>query len=550
MHNGPWGNASEAGKAELKRSKQRCSAAAHKDGGPTMVFRWPVSAVPLLMASLLAGCQLAPSHDQPPSPSAVQYPAEYQPRRGTAKASEIAWRTFLQDPRLHAYMAAALQRNRDLQIAVARIEEARGQFNVQGADRYPTLAATADASRGRFPAGGTGATGTGSSGSGSAPGGTIGLSAGSGGRVTERFSVGLGITAFELDFWGRVRNLTEAARAQYLSTVEAQRAFRLSLIADVASTYLAIRGAEARIDLAEATLQSRLDGLRIARVRFDAGITSALDLNQAQSLLTQAKTELSSLRLTRAEQINYLTLLVGGPMQQALPEPLPLNEQINPMTLDAGLPSEVLLVRPDIVGAEQDLRAARANIGVARAAFFPQISLTGSFGYISNELNGLISRDNRTWSIGPSISLPLFDFGRNRGNLTVAEARENIAVAEYERTIETAFREVADALAGRRYLAEQVAAQDENVATLRRIADLARERYAEGVVNYLQVLDAERTLFDAEQALIEVKRAQVQNLVELYVALGGGTAAEPPATAASRPTNGCADAAHPTCGTE
>lgn len=550
MHNGPWGNASETGKAELKRSKQRCSAAAHKDGGLTMVFRWPVSAVSLLMASLLAGCQLAPSHDQPPSPSAAQYPAEYQPRRGTAQASEIAWRTFLQDPRLHAYIAAALQRNRDLQIAVARIEEARGQFNVQGADRYPTLAATADASRGRFPAGGTGATGTGSSGSGSAPGGTSGLSAGSGGRVTERFSVGLGITAFELDFWGRVRNLTEAARAQYLSTVEAQRAFQLSLIADVASTYLAVRGAEARIDLAEATLQSRLDGLRIARVRFDAGITSALDLNQAQSLLTQAKTELSSLRLTRAEQINYLTLLVGGPMQQALPGPLPLNEQINPMTLDAGLPSEVLLVRPDIVGAEQDLRAARANIGVARAAFFPQISLTGSFGYISNELNGLISRDNRTWSIGPSISLPLFDFGRNRGNVTVAEARENIAVAEYERAIETAFREVADALAGRRYLAEQVAAQDENVATLRRIADLARERYAEGVVNYLQVLDAERTLFDAEQALIEVKRAQVQNLVELYVALGGGTAAEPPATTASRRTNGCADAAHPTCGTE
>lgn len=550
MHNGPWGNASEAGKAELKRSKQRYSAAPHKDGRPTMVFRWPVSAVPLLMASLLAGCQLAPSHDQPPSPSAAQYPAEYQPRRGTAQASEIAWRTFLQDPRLHAYMAAALQRNRDLQIAVARIEEARGQFNVQGADRYPTLAATADASRGRFPAGGTGATGTDSSGSGSAPGGTSGLSAGSGGRVTERFSVGLGITAFELDFWGRVRNLTEAARAQYLSTVEAQRAFQLSLIADVASTYLAVRGAEARIDLAEATLQSRLDGLRIARVRFDAGITSALDLNQAQSLLTQAKTELSSLRLTRAEQINYLTLLVGGPMQQALPGPLPLNEQINPMTLDAGLPSEVLLVRPDIVGAEQDLRAARANIGVARAAFFPQISLTGSFGYISNELNGLISRDNRTWSIGPSISLPLFDFGRNRGNVTVAEARENIAVAEYERAIETAFREVADALAGRRYLAEQVAAQDENVATLRRIADLARERYAEGVVNYLQVLDAERTLFDAEQALIEVKRAQVQNLVELYVALGGGTAAEPPATTASRRTNGCADAAHPTCGTE
>ncbi|ANF27845.1 RND transporter [Stutzerimonas stutzeri] len=341
--------------------------------------------------------------------------------------------------------------------------------------------------------------------------------------MTEQFSVGLGISAFELDFWGRVRNLTEAARAQYLSTIEAQRAFRLSLIADVALTYLAVRGAEARIELAEATLQSRRDGLRIARVRFEAGITSALDLNQAQALLTQAKTELANLHLVRAEQVNYLTQLIGGPLQQPLPEPLPLNEQIEPLRLDAGLPSELLLVRPDILGAELDLRAARANIGVARAAFFPQISLTGSFGYISNELDNLVSRDNRTWSIGPSLYLPLFDFGRNRGNLTVAEARENAAVAQYESAIETAFREVADALAGRRWLAEQVAAQAENVATLRRIADLARERYAEGVVNYLQVLDAERNLFDAEQAFIQVKRAQIQNLVSLYIALGGGT---------------------------
>lgn len=483
--------------------------------------------VPLLLIAALSGCQLAPPHEQPPSPSAAQYPAEYQPMQGTALASEIDWRRFLQDPRLQRYIETALQRNRDMQISVARIEEARGQFGVQGADRYPTLAANADASRGRFPGGGAGATGAGSAGAG-AGAGTTGASGGAGSQVSERFSVGLGISAFELDFWGRVRNLTEAARAQYLSTIEAQRAFRLSLIADVASTYLAIRGAEARIDLAEATLQSRRDGLRIAKVRFDAGITSALDFNQAQALLTQAKTELASLRLTRAEQINYLTQLVGGPLQQPLPKPMPLDRQIEPLRLDAGLPSELLLVRPDILGAEQDLRAARANIGVARAAFFPQISLTGSLGYISDELSGLVSRDNRTWSIGPSISVPLFDFGRNRGNLTVAQARENVAVAEYESTIETAFREVADALAGRRYLAEQVEAQEENVATLQRIADLARDRYAEGVVNYLQVLDAERNLFDAEQAFIEVKRAQVQNLVSLYIALGGGTA--PPVT--------------------
>ena len=468
---------------------------------------------PLLLISVLTGCQLAPSHEQPPSPTAAQYPTEYRPMDGEVLATEIDWREFLEDPRLELYIETALRRNRDLQIAVARIEEARGQFGVQGAERYPTLAASTDASRGRFPVGSAGAAG----------GASSRAAGGASSQITEQFSVGLGISAFELDFWGRVRNLTEAARTQYLSTVEAQRAFRLSLIADVASTYLAVRGAEARIDLAEATLQSRRDGLRIARVRFEAGITSALDLNQAQALLTQAKTELASLHLIRAEQSNYLTQLLGGPLEQPLPAPLPLTEQIEPLRLDAGLPSELLLVRPDILGAELNLRAARANIGVARAAFFPQISLTGSFGYISNELDNLVSRDNRTWSIGPSLYLPLFDFGRNRGNLTVAEARENVAVAEYESAIETAFREVADALAGRRYLAEQVAAQEENVATLRRIADLARERYAEGVVNYLQVLDAERNLFDAEQAFIEVKRAQVQNLVSLYIALGGGT---------------------------
>lgn len=471
----------------------------------------------LLAALLLAGCQLAPQHEQPPSPTDAQYPSEYQPAAGDRVASEIAWREFFEDPRLQLYIDTALQRNRDLQIAVARIEEARGQFGVQGADRYPTLSATADASRGRMPFGGAG-------GVGSTGGESAGIPSGAGGsQVSERFSIGLGVSAFELDFWGRVRNLTEAARAQYLSTVEAQRAFSLSLIADVASTYLAIRSAEARVSLAEATLQSRLDGLQIAQVRFNAGITSALDLNQAQALLTQAKTELASLKLTRAEQVNYLSLLVGGPLQQALPNPLQLDEQIEPGRLEAGLPSELLLVRPDILGAEQDLRAARANIGVARAAFFPQVSLTGSLGYMSTELGDLVSRDNRSWSIGPSISLPLFDFGRNRGNLTVAQARENVAVAQYERAIETAFREVADALAGRRYLAEQAAAQTENVETLRRIADLASERYAEGVVNYLQVLDAERNLFDAEQAFIEVKRAQVQNLVSLYIALGGGT---------------------------
>ena len=467
--------------------------------------------VALGLVLLLGGCQLAPEHERPTLPTPDSYPKVYLPALGEAVASDIAWREFLNDPRLRVLVDSALINNRDLRVAVERIEEARGQFRIQGASRYPTLGLNADATRGRFPTG--------------AGAGTTNAIQASGARsgIVEQFSVGLGVTAFELDFWGRVRNLTEAARAQYLSTIEAQRAFRLSLIADVASSYLDLREADERIALARATLQSRQDGLRIARVRLDAGITSALDWNQAQALLTQAETELAGLRLAQAQQRNFLIQLVGGEIDQNLPAPVPLAAQIDQRILAAGLPSELLYIRPDILAAEESLRAARANIGVARAAFFPQISLTGSFGYASTELNNLISSDNETWSIGPTISLPLFDFGRNRGNLTVAQARQNIAVAEYESAILTAFREVADALAGRRYLAEQVAAQLENVATLQRIADLAEERYAEGVVNYLQVLDASRNLFQAEQEFVQIKRAQVQNLLELYIALGGGT---------------------------
>jgi len=484
----------------------------------------------VLLISLLAGCQFAPPHERPESPTASRYPQAYNTDAEDVAPASIGWRDFLLDPRLHVLIDSALERNRDLQVAVERIEEARGQFRVQDADRYPSLGLNADASRGRFPTGGGGGFGTSA---GAGVGGAQGSSAtAAGGGVVERYSLGIGVTAFELDFWGRVRNLSEAARAQYLATVEAQRAFRLSLIADVSATYLAVREADERIALAEATVRSRRDGLRSAQVRFDAGITSALDFNQAQALLTQAETALAALRLTRAQQLNFLTQLIGGEPPAPLPDANALARQTNPVTLAAGLPSELLLVRPDILAAEEQLRAARANIGVARAAFFPQVSLTGSAGYASTELSNLIGSDNRTWSIGPSISLPLFDFGRNRGNLTVAEARENIAIAEYERAIEVAFREVADALAGRRYLAEQVAAQQENVATLRRIAELAKERYAEGVVNYLEVLDAERNRFDAEQAFIQVQRAQVQNLIELYVALGGGTAAAIDETAA------------------
>jgi multidrug efflux system outer membrane protein len=401
-----------------------------------------------------------------------------------------------------------LTNNRDLRVAVAQIEVARGLYRIQGADRVPTVNANAGVTRSHA---GEAASGV--------PGGTTG----------DRYSIGVGVSAFELDFWGRVRNLSEAARSQFLATVQAQRAFRLSLIEEVASAYLQSIETGEQIRLAEATAQSRRDAVRIAQVRLRAGLTSALDFHQAESLLEQAQAALAGLRLSQARLNNLLFVLVGGPVPQPLPEPLPLPQQVNPVVLAAGLPSELLLSRPDIMAAEERLRAAEANVGAARAAYFPSISLTGALGFASSALTGLVGSDGLTWSVGPSITAPIFNRGRISGNATVARAQETIAVADYERTVQVAFQEVSNALAGRRFLADQVAAQERGTLAQRQIAALARTRYLEGVVSYIEVLDAERNLFAAEQALLQLRRAQVENLVALYIALGGGAAETRPA---------------------
>jgi outer membrane protein, multidrug efflux system len=465
------------------------------------------NAAVLSFVTFLSACNLAPPHSRPPLSTASTYPVEFAGAPVLGKrAAEIGWRDFFADPRLEALLTQALSRNRDLAVAVAQIEEARGQYRIQDADRLPTVGLSADAVRSR--------TGVASLGT---QGGTASVTA-------NRFSIGVGVSSFELDFWGRVRNLSEAARSQYLSTVEAERAFRLTLVRDVATTYFASRESAERVALADATVASRVEGLRIAKRRLDAGVTSALDYRQAETLLTQAETELAGLRLTKARSDNFLAVLTGGPVVEPLPQALLLAQQTATPGLAEGLPSDLLVARPDILSAEEQLRAARANIGAARAAFFPTISLTGSLGFASSSLDNLIGSDGLGWSFGPSISLPIFDSGRIKGNLTVARARETIAVARYERTVQGAFREVADALAGRRFLADQVAAQTRGTVATRRIGHLARSRYREGVAGYLEVLDAERNLFAAEQALIQVRRLQADNMVTLYVALGGGAA--------------------------
>jgi outer membrane protein, multidrug efflux system len=481
----------------------------------------------ILGAVLATGCvNLAPDHARPVLSTEPAYDPEVRPD-GSIAASTLAWQDYFADPRLDALIAAALTNNRDLVAATARIEQARAQYRINEAQRLPTLGAQGSAVRSRVPLG------AGGSGIGtgvptvpvdpSLPDGGSGADV-PGSATFNRFDVGVGITSFEIDFWGRLRNLAEAARAEFLATIAAQRAFYLSLIGDVASVYFELVETEEQIALAEATVRSREEGLRIARLRLEGGVTSALDFRQAETLLTQAQQQLSVQRLTAVNLRNQLTVLVGGRIPETLPPGLNLQQQAVLASLDGGLPSDLLLTRPDIIAAEERLRAAGANIGAARAAFFPNISLTGSAGFASSDLGGLFGGDSFTWSFGPSINLPIFDWGAREANVDFARARQDELVANYDTAVQNAFREVSDALAGRRYLAEQVETVVRGVEAQERIARLARLRYREGVANYLEVLDAERNLFTARQGLLEARRLQLQNLGTLYVALGGGTA--------------------------
>ena len=449
----------------------------------------------VLPVLLLGGCNLAPPFEQPVAPIASTY--SEPPVAGGRLATEVEWRNFFGDPQLKAYIAAALANNRDLWAASARIAQAEAQYRIQNSQRFPQVNGVAAASRQRFP--------------------TVA------GPVTNNFFAAEGgVASFELDFWGRVANLSEAARRQYLASVDAQKAFRLSLIASVASTYYAVRSGEEGIELSERTLVTRRHVQEIAKARLDAGVTSTVDYDQTAVLVTQAETQLASLRLSTDQQRHLLTTLVGGPVAGPLPPGRGTADAEQFAALDPGLPSSLLMSRPDVRAAEEQLRAADANIGAVRATFFPTISLTAAFGYASPELSNLFTSASRNWTYGAAAALPLFDWGRRRALVAQAKGARDELVANYETAVEQAFRQVADGLTGRRDLDEQIAAQERAVAAQRDLAATAELRYDSGVSIYLEVLDAERNLFTAEQQLIVLRAAALQNGVALYTALGGG----------------------------
>lgn len=465
----------------------------------------------ILIAAAASGCNFAPQYRQPVASVGVAYPGPQSARPNDRLATELGWREFFLDPRLQALIAAALERNRDLAQSYARIEQARAQYRIQETQRLPTVQAGGSATRTRQPLSALGAGGGLPEGGAGAPSGI----------EIAQYSADVGVSAFEVDLWGRVRNLAEAERQRYLASIEGARAFRISLIAQVASTHFDIRAGEERTRLALETLEGRREGVRIARLRLDSGVTSTVDHDQAVLLLTQAQTELADIQRTTEIARNLMDVLVGGPIPSPLPDRTPHGAP-QVVAIDAGLPSALLVNRPDILQAEHTLRAANANIGAARSEFFPTISLTGSYGFVSNALDALFKGGNTAWSFGGALNLPIFDWGRRSAQVRLSRAQADELTAAYQRTVQGAFQEVSDALVGRRRYAEQIDAQTRTVEAQVRLARTARLRYDNGIAIYLEVLDAERNLFSAGQQLIQLRAIELQNSVSLYVALGGG----------------------------
>ena len=459
------------------------------------------------MAAAAAGCSMIPKYERPAAPVAEAYPSSAwamssrtTAATGPVAAADLEWQSFFSDPRLRQLIEAALRNNRDLRIAVLNMEQARAQFQIRRADQFPTVNAALTGSRQPNTNGN--------------------------GSITSAYTAGLAVTSYELDFFGRVASLKEAALAQYLATEEGRKSAQISLIAAVANTYLSLLADEELLALTQQTLVTREESYKLGKLRFDNGVTSELELRQAESLREAANVALAQQVRQRALDLNALTLLLGQPLAGDLAVALPADKGLAdmPVMVDvpAGLPSELLTRRPDIRQAEQLLLAANANIGAARAAFFPRISLTASVGSASSQLSGLFKSGSYGWTLAPQLLLPIFDAGRNRAGLDSANVSKDIAVAQYEKAIQTAFREVSDALAGRATLDEQLRAQQAQAdaeATRFKLADL---RYQNGVASSLDQLDAQRSLFAAQQAAVQTRLAQLQSQVTLYKTLGGG----------------------------
>ncbi len=464
---------------------------------------------PLLLAMLLGGCTLMPEYQRPAAPVANQFAGDHSANAASGTeamaVSDIGWRDVFTDPTLQEVISLSLANNRDLRVAVLNIEKARAQYGVERAALFPTINAATSESASRTPAD---------------------LSATGRALTSRSYTATLGFSAYELDLFGRVRSLKEQALQSFLSTAEARRSTQISLIAEVATAWLTLASDQDRLRLAKDTLASQASSYELTRRSFELGSSSALTLRQAQTSVESARVDVESYTAQVDQDRNALVLLVGKDLpDRLLPQGLPDTAlaAASPLaTIPPGLPSDLLQRRADIVEAERNLRAANANIGAARAAFYPSISLTADAGTASARLAGLFKGGSGSWSFVPQISLPIFDGGANQANLDIATISRDISVAQYEKAIQTAFQEVSDALAQRNTLGRQLQAQEDLVEASDASYRLSQARFNNGVDSYLTVLDSQRTLYSAQKTLIGTRLSRWTNLVTFYKALGGG----------------------------
>ena len=437
----------------------------------------------------VAACSLAPKYERPAAPVANQWDAG----AGGRAAAELGWREVFGDARLQGVIELALKNNRDLRVAALTVELVRAQYRIERSSLFPNVSAAAS-----------------------------GEVRGTRDDFTEQYAVGLSLS-YELDLFGRLKNLRAAALEEYLASQEAHRAARIALVSEIATQYFVARAFEEQLVLAQQTLALVRESSEVTKRLAEQGQRSDLDLRTAEAQIETARAEVARATRLRAQAANALTLLAGVPaLPPSLPAPTALDATSMAADLSAGIPSEVLLRRPDVLAAEHALRAANANIGVARAAFFPSISLTAFGGLASTALSALFTGGAAFWTAGASLSQPLFAGGRLRATLDVAKVRKEIEVARYELAIQSAFREVADALAARAALEEQLAAQTARVEAEQKRFAISEARYKAGIESYIVVITAQRDLFVAQQQLIDTRLARLTNLVQLYRALGGG----------------------------
>jgi multidrug efflux system outer membrane protein len=464
----------------------------------------------MAMATLFCACTLEPHYERPASPVP---PLEGGIAGGTA-AADIGWREFFPDPQLQQLIALALANNRDLRVAILNVQSAQAQYRIQRADLFPSINASAVEQAQEIPLKVL-----------EAENPVAGADAGSlptSGLTLHTYDVGVGFTNYELDLFGRIRSLSHAALQQYFSSGETRRSVQLTLVAEVAIAYVTILTDQTLLAITRDTLKSQQESYELTERMFTGGTTTELALRQAESTVDTARANLAQYSRQLAQDRDALQLLLGAPIPDGIDFSGGLDRGDTVAELEEGIPSDVLVHRPDVLAAEHQLMAANAQIGAARAAFLPSITLTGSFGTESTQLSGLFKGGSQAWTFSPQISIPIFAGGANVANLQATKLQRDTAIAQYEKAIQTAFREVADALVARGTLDEQLAAQQALVTASDKAYRLADMRYRGGIDSYLSALDAQRTLYSAQQQLQAVRLVRLQNLVTLYKALGGG----------------------------